>query len=221
MHRKLHVLRDNLQNTLRHGGREQHTLTIFRKRGQNLRDLRKESHVEHAIRFVENENMNVIQFDRPLFQVINETARGRHDHVRLIAQHLLLKMHGRATDEHRGSKSDAASNLTNHFVGLDGQFAGWEHDEGPPFDLRQALNHWDGKGERFSGSGLRHANQILPLNGDWDGLRLDRRWGVVFVRIEDIKQFRGNPEAVKPLRNRRSVRHLPSLQEIGGFVNYG
>ncbi len=53
--------------------------------GRNLfddgADVRHESHVEHAIDFIEDENVYVAKMHRLLFEMVEQTSRSRGDNV--------------------------------------------------------------------------------------------------------------------------------------------
>jgi hypothetical protein len=77
----------------------------------------------------------------------------------------------------------------DRFFHLGGKFAcGREHQgadaDATKFATRRRgaaefVQHWQHKGGRLAGAGLRTTEQVLPVQYHRNGLRLDRRWGFI------------------------------------------
>ena len=76
----------------RHRGAEQQRLAVARDLGDDAIDLRREAHVEHAIRFVEHEHLEIVEHDVLPLEMIDQPARRRDDDVDAGAQLLLLRI---------------------------------------------------------------------------------------------------------------------------------
>ena len=62
---------------------EQHRLTAF-WRSETIDDplhVRNETHVQHAIRFVDDQHFNAIQIHDMVAEIVDETAGRRHDKI--------------------------------------------------------------------------------------------------------------------------------------------
>jgi hypothetical protein len=59
--------------------REEEVLPTSREQGEDPADVADEAHVEHAVRFVEDEDLDAPEVDRPLLDVVEEAAGGRDD----------------------------------------------------------------------------------------------------------------------------------------------
>ena len=68
---------------------------------QDLPDLRQEPHVEHPVRFVEHQELEVgeLRVRRP--QMIEEPSRRRDQHVDAAAERVLLRAHADAAENRR------------------------------------------------------------------------------------------------------------------------
>ena len=76
----------------RHRRAEQQRLPICWDITHDTADLRCESHVEHAIGFVEHEHLEIIERHVLALEMIDETPWRRDDHVDPCAQLLLLRI---------------------------------------------------------------------------------------------------------------------------------
>ena len=64
---------------LRHGGGEQEVLAVFRQQRDDAVDVRQEAHVEHVVRLVQNEDLDLIEPQSAAIQQIQEPSRTGHD----------------------------------------------------------------------------------------------------------------------------------------------
>jgi hypothetical protein len=69
--------RRQLGDLRRHGRREQQRQAPLRQRGRDAAHVPDEAHVEHAIGFVEHENLDAIEADLVLAGEVDEPSRGR------------------------------------------------------------------------------------------------------------------------------------------------
>ena len=175
-------------NFERHGCGEEHGLTILWHRRKNFCNLWREAHVEHAVRFVEDENFHVIQLDGLLLQVVDQTAGSGDDDVWVLLEVLLLEVHGRATNQDDGAHTNTAANLTEVFFNLQGEFARWENNEATALKLGEALDHWNTERERFAGTGLGDTNNVRTFQCCRDRLVLNWGWRGVLVLRENVEK---------------------------------
>src|SRR5689334_1671837 len=71
---KMHVLRSNLNDIRRHGGRKKKRLTALIKESKNFFNLRLKSHIKHAICFIHNKSDDVIKGYTMLTHMIKKSA---------------------------------------------------------------------------------------------------------------------------------------------------
>src|SRR5207237_4022769 len=144
-------------------------------------DLRREPHVEHAIRLVEDQNLEVVENDVLALEMIDQPPGRRHDHVHSGSQLLLLWLERNATvdgcDRHR-SISRVLPEARFH---LNTQFAR-RRENGHSRSARTAgksLDDWERKGSSLSGSRLGRGHDVAALQIERNGLRLTgRRAGI-------------------------------------------
>ena len=121
--RQAHVLGGDVNNGRWHRCREQHRLTIHGNRFENALDLRRKTHVEHTVSFVEHEDGDIIEFDGALFEVVDKASRRRDNNVRLFSDRLFLVVHRRTADKHRRTHANTDSDRAQAFINLQRQLA--------------------------------------------------------------------------------------------------
>src|SRR6266567_6900684 len=62
-------------------GREEQGLTVGRNLFDDAAHVRQKSHVEHAIDFIEDEKLNLLQSHRPLFEQVEQSPRGGDEYI--------------------------------------------------------------------------------------------------------------------------------------------
>ena len=162
----------------RHRRREEQRLPLLRKCFQDLIDLGREPHVQHAVRFVQHQDLHLHQIDGPVPHVVQESARRRHDDVRALAQPSDLGIHVGAAHNRRRIHEPAVSQLGYRFLDLDGQLPGGSQDQpaGKAFRLAgQALDHRNHEGRGLARAGLRAAKHVASREPGRYGLGLDGR----------------------------------------------
>ena len=153
-----------------------------RRRGDGFHGLA-EAHVEHAVRFVEDEKLEARKVDAAPFQVVDQPARRGDDDVHGLRQEPLLFEIGHAAEDDAAPDAHELA-VGAHRVGhLVGQFARRrEHeDAGTLGSARcrrrhaQALERRQHEGRGLARAGLGRGDQVLPGQGQGDRLLLDRR----------------------------------------------
>ena len=121
---------DQLLDGLFDGRREEQRLAFGRQLGDDLLDGRQETHVEHAVRFIEHEDLRAFEVDQAAFHEIAEAAGGGDDNLRALADipQLILFVH--SADNNGRADLHAGGQVTDGFVDLDGQFASGAQDDG-------------------------------------------------------------------------------------------
>ncbi len=73
------------------GGREEQGLTIVRSGIEDAAHSRKEPHVRHTVRLVNDDDLDVTEIDGTLLHEVFQASRSGHDHVRSFAEGMLLR----------------------------------------------------------------------------------------------------------------------------------
>jgi hypothetical protein len=95
---------------LNRGGKEQR-LSLNRQRVKNLIYLWSKSHVEHSVGFIEHQNFNRGQIDRPIPHVVEQAPRRGHQDIGPLAQSSDLRLHIAPSDDDRGRDPVASAKL--------------------------------------------------------------------------------------------------------------
>nr|GEU28450.1 hypothetical protein [Tanacetum cinerariifolium] len=187
------------------GGREQHGLARRWRRFDDFFDVVDETHVQHAVGFVQHQDFQLREVDLARFHVVDQAARGGDQDLRILGQQLhLLRVRHAAQDR---DSLDAAQ-VDAVFVGiaghLQGQFAGrrehqhlrlgsleaWTFATGAGglhflvgrlagscrLDCEQTVQRRQHEGCSLAGTGLRGYQQVLACDGRRNSLLLHRGW---------------------------------------------
>ena len=91
---------------LRERRREQQVLAARREQLEDPPDVRQEAHVQHPVRLVEHEDLDLAEIDRPLPDVVEQPARRRDEDLDAGAQRLDLGLDRDAAVDHGRAKRD-------------------------------------------------------------------------------------------------------------------
>ena len=156
----------------------------MRQAPQDEADVLDEAQIEHAVRFVQDGDLDVAQIEHMLLEIVDD-APGRADqHVDALLENapLLFVIHAA---EHDGELETGV--LADAFgIGMDlhGEFARRRDHDGArrverPVRRRrvgqQAIEQGDEKRRRLAGAGLRLARHVAAGERQGQGLRLNRR----------------------------------------------
>ncbi|VVE71164.1 hypothetical protein PPN31119_03838 [Pandoraea pnomenusa] len=180
-------------------GREQQVLTFGRQRRQHAPDVADEAHVEHAVGFVEHENLHARQVHRFLLHVVEQTSRRGNENVD-AARELLDLRHHRHTAEHGHRRETQILAVLGHaLLDLGRQLArGGQHERahralavGRRRTRARREHLQDGQREAggFAGAGLGAGEEIAALQDGRNRLQLNRsRVGIAEVgdRTQDV-----------------------------------
>ena len=178
-----------------------------------LSDLRLEAHVQHAIRFVEDQVRAPPQIRRPPFEKIDQPAGGRDDDLDAPLQITRLRSLRGPAEYARVTHERGAAELRRHLLDLLGQFAGRGEDErdGPVATtyLRLVIYvHYrrQNVSQRLPRARLSDADHIFAAHGDRPALRLDGGRSVVALFHDAIHDVLGE---VRLLELLDGVGHVP------------
>jgi len=114
-----------------HEGRAvHHGLACRRQMVGDRRDVVDEAHVEHAIGFVEDEHLDVVEHGLAALQMVDQPARRRDQDVERPAQGLELRRIGNAADDRRDAHAGDMAAIDRGRLGdLQGELARRREDE--------------------------------------------------------------------------------------------
>ena len=163
-----------------HGGGETHGLAFLREDGGDSANGREKAHVQHAVRFIEDESMEIGEMDELAIEIIFEAAGSSDDEPGAVANGHELRAFGQSTDnQSRGRKLVAQSVILSD--NLHCQFARGNEDQGSDSGSvlpEELFDQGHEKRQGLAGSGLRGGKDILSgeslrnsrsLNGSWRG----------------------------------------------------
>ena len=190
------------------GGREQQALLLLRQHREHLLDVVDEAHVEHAVGFVEHEDLDVREVERALAVVVEQAARRGDEDVDAAAQLVDLRLHADAAEHHHAGELGVLAVGAHAFLDLRRELAGRREDEGADRQLgraasrtarlgHQALQHRQHEAGGLAGAGLRAAHDVAAGEHGGDGLRLDRGGRGVARFVHGTQQRLGKAEGVE------------------------
>ncbi len=172
-------------------GREQQVLALGRQDREDLADVADEAHVQHAVRLVQDEDLDPGQVDRALAEVVQQAA-GRRDHdLRPGAQRTDLRVEPDAAVDRRRADRARGAVGPDALLHLERELTGRGQDEGA--DRRsgrvaaiggpglgpgrsasmQELQHRQHEGSRLARPGLGPGEDVAALQDQRDRLPLD------------------------------------------------
>ena len=149
----------------RHGGAEQQRLTVARHLFDNAVQLRREAHVEHAIRFVEHQRLEIREIDVALLEVIEQSSRRGHHDVDAAAQRTLLRFVPNAAKHRDHIHRSVLGILANALLDLETQLAGRRENQNarPTRTAQQTVYHRQREAGRLASARLGKADQIAAF----------------------------------------------------------
>ncbi len=168
----------------RHGGREEQGLAQRRQHFADPLDIGHEAHVQHAVGFVDHEDLHAGQHHLAAFEMVDQAARCGDQHVDATIQQLFLFGVVHAADQQRHRKRGILAVFVEALGHLVGQLAGRFQDQGARHACAgtatgQDVDQGQGEAGGFAGASLRRAEHVAAHQHDRDRLCLDRGGGRV------------------------------------------
>ena len=196
-------------------GGEQQVLAL-RGRGQERHDaldVRDEAHVEHAVGFVEDEDLDLSQVDALLLDVVEQAPRRGDQDLDAAADDRQLLLDVDAAVDDRRAQVGVLAVLADRFLDLDRELACRREDQrahrvpggrGARVRVgRQPVQDRQAESGGLAGAGLGAAHDVLARKDDGDRLLLDRGGG-------GVAGLGHGPENLRPqaeLRKARGTAH--------------
>ena len=190
-------------NLWREGRREHQVLTLLWQLAENLLDVIDEPHVQHAVRFIENQCVDLIKLDGVLLKQIQQTARCCHQNFDAATQFQHLRTDLHATENDGGAQVQILAISLDAFMHLGCQFAGrCQHQSACLIGAStrafgKALQQWQGETGGLAGACLRRGHDVMPLQNQGNGLFLDWSWLGIFLFEYSFQQGWTQPQIVK------------------------
>ena len=188
----------------RHRRREEQRLAPRGQKPDHALDVVDEAHVEHAVGFVENEDLELPQVDDALPREVEQAARRRDEDVDAAPQRLLLRVLTDAAEDYRRAKRQMLAIGREALADLCGELARRRQHEAANVtvalagrDVRETLQDRQGECRGLAGAGLGEAEQVAPGENMWNRLCLDRRGLLVPLPRDRLRDRRDQPQLCK------------------------
>ena len=160
-----HELVSGVENLLRECGAKKQGLLSVRGLLEDPQDIREESHVQHAVRLVEAEVLNVLELEVPPFGHVNHSPRGSDNDVGAFVEFLRLLLKVGASVDGLDRQPLVSLQTVNLLCDLHGELPSWTEDDG----LRRArgratLKNRDSECGCLSRAGPRLPYDVHPLS---------------------------------------------------------
>ena len=171
-----HIFLADAQDGPGHRRGKEHRLAVHRDLFDDRLDILDKAHIEHFIRFVKDEELNMVQFDRPSVQMVQEASRRADHDLDTAAQVADLALDRLTAVDRQYTDPFGPSDLADLFGDLDAQFPRRGHDKRLYMAVFfiQGLDDGNAEGCGFTRARLGLPDDVLPCKGQRDGALLDR-----------------------------------------------
>ena len=194
-------------NLVAEGGREQQTLLVLGHQRDDLLHVMDKAHVEHAVGFVEHQNLHGRQVQEALLLQIQQAARRGHQNVHAALDLGDLGVHADPAKDHGGVQLEVLAVGADGFLHLRGEFAGGrKHQRTGRATAKFALagracaefvQQRQGEGRGLAGARLGAGQQVMALQHGRDGLCLDGRGDFITLLVHGFQDGRSQVQIVK------------------------
>jgi len=170
---------------------EEHRLPLGRDQRHDLAHVIDEPHVEHPVGLVEHEEAGGAEIDQPPPEEILQPAGGGHQDVDAVAEHHLLRPDRNAAEHGGRAHAERLAVVLHAATDLHRQLARRNEDQRAKLAallVTDLMEDRQGEGGRLAGSGLGASHEVAPGEEVGNGLRLDRRGGLVPARAHRLQQ---------------------------------
>ena len=188
LHRIVQELLGDALDFRRHGRGEEQGLARERHELADALDVGDEAHVEHAVGFVDDQQLDAGQQQPAALEMVEQAARRCDQHVDAARQLGVLVVERDAADEERDVELVVGAVLVEAFLDLRGEFARRLEDQRARHARPRAAGlqhgeHRQREGGGLAGAGLRDAEHVAAREHVGDRLFLDRGGGGVTGRL--------------------------------------
>lgn len=163
-----------------HGRGEKEALSLGGQGVDHASHVVDEAHIEHPVRLIEDEVIQVFQRDESLAHQVEQASWCGDEDVGFFPQGAFLGGLIHAAEDHRAGEAQVAAIGFEAVVDLGGEFAGGRHHQHANVLLAgvagvEALQDGQGESGGFTGSGLRAPKKVASFQQRRDRLGLDGR----------------------------------------------
>src|SRR5262249_35570902 len=186
----------------RHRGGEEQGLARERHQLADTLDVGDEAHVEHAVGFVDDQELDACEQQPTALEVIEQAAGRRDQHVDAAQELAVLVVERDAADDQRHVELLAGAVFGEALLDLPGEPARRlenerARDPRPRASRLQHREHRQGEGRGLAGAGLRDAKHVAPCEHVRDRLFLDGCRGGVAYRLHGGENLVGQAKLRK------------------------
>ena len=178
MNRLVQILIRQFDNCSGHGCRKEYLLDFFRGGFENRVDVFDETHVEHFIRFVENDLLKMIELKGLPAHVIHHTSRCSDDDLRLALQRENLTIDRlAAVDRNDADAFFVFCDVVKFFRCLNRKLS-CRRENQRRYEIGCVVNRIDDRNAKRTGlsrAGLRLSEKVFTFKNIRNCLRLNRR----------------------------------------------
>ena len=190
------------------GRREHQVLPLRRQQRDDLLDVRQEAHVEHPVRLVEHEDLDLAEVGDLLADEVEQPARRRDEDLDAGAERLDLRVHrdaavddGRsgAAPSGRRSRTLSSTCMASSRVGTRIRTrTGWRAGEKLVLAWARSRSRiGQDEGGGLAGAGLGGGEDVAALEDERDGRRLDRGGGRIAFLGDGAEEIGREAERVE------------------------
>ena len=200
-------LRRELADLLGESRREEQVLPLRRQEREDLADVVDEAHVEHAIGFIEHQDLDLAQINRLLLHVVEQAAGRGDEDVDPAAQGVDLRIDTDPAVDGDRLQLHVLAVRAHAVLDLRAQLARWRDHQAADRVARgrmaavgfrvQDLEEGKRKAGGLAGTGLGGAQKVFAGEHYGDGLRLDGGRRGVALLGNSLEQFGREPERIK------------------------
>ena len=143
---------------------------------EDLLDVGQESHVEHPIRFIQDEELDLVELGVRPAEMVEEPPGGRDDDVHAAAERVLLRSHADATKDRRARDRRVHAQLGECLRDLRRELArGREHQRARDAArlAERVLDDREEEGDGLAAAGCGACEDVPALEGRWNGVGLN------------------------------------------------
>jgi hypothetical protein len=168
------VLPRELGDLARHRRGEEQRLTLRRKARHHSPELGSEAHVQHPVRLVEDQHLDVVESRGSGVEVIDQTSWRRDEDRPALTQGLALTFLRHTADDHRGAHPGLTAERIHRLRDLHRELPGGrEHQRAGAGLSGEPLEHRQEVRRGLSGPGGGAPDDVGPGQRRRDGLALD------------------------------------------------
>ena len=193
-------LRRQRRNRRRHRRAEEERLTTDGQVRQDLANLGEKAHVEHAVRLVEDEVLELIHPRVARSHVIQQPAGRRDDDVDAAPERVLLRSHPDAAEDRGAGDRRVDRERGEIFEDLRRKLPRRRQHERArraPRLVDQTVENREQKRRRLAAAGLRGGNDVLAEHRRRDRFGLNRRGPDEAELFDALEERRMKPEMIE------------------------